>query len=132
MKKIIIPIIIAVLFVLFCIVFFVPKTKGEVIERPDCFADNLDRTDADWCKEMMFERLGADLIADKCPACPACPTLTLRELIKEKIVELDPIGESSNRTYKINDTSNYKLMLDDGKIYEKDQLIEITPVSINK
>jgi len=123
MKKIIISITIIILLVTFILVR--KETEVNVLEH------NLDLLPEMQTDEPL-KIIGADLIADKCPACPACPTLTLRELIKEKIVELDPIGESSNRTYKINDTSNYKLMLDDGKIYEKDQLIEITPVSINK
>ena len=125
MKKIIISITIIIVILLVTFILVRKETEVNVLEH------NLDLLPEMQTDEPL-KIIGADIVSDKCPACPVCPTLTLRELIKEKIVELDPIGESSNRTYKINDTSNYKLMLDDGKIYEKDQLIEITPVSINK
>jgi len=62
MRKIIIPTIAITLSIVFLIVFFTPTTDKNTKTYPDCYQDNLDKTDADWCKENMFDKVEIDLL----------------------------------------------------------------------
>ena len=56
-----------------------------------------------------------------CPVCKKCQTLTFNELLKET-VRLNPLGKSSAREYIINDTSAYKIITDEGKVYTREDI----------
>jgi len=136
MKKIIIPTILttlSIISVIFLIVFFISFNKKNIIKiYPNCYADNLDKTDADWCKANLFNKVGAAISSTtKCPVCEKCQTLTFNKIVKNKIKELNPIGTTDSiREYTIPDTGDFIIKTNEGKTYKRVAIEENTPLFI--